>query len=185
MLARHMSRHIPGNPTIVPQNMPGAGSKRLANYIYGVAPKDGTVFGVINEAMANHTLFNVEGTEFDSVKFTWLGSLVSDPSICFSWRESGITSLDDVMTGEFIVGATGTGSTSYILPLTMINLLGAKVKPIPGYKGSKKVMLAIERGEVQGMCGGSWLYATGNSGDHRPLPDPCRNHSSEVPVTDP
>jgi tripartite-type tricarboxylate transporter receptor subunit TctC len=156
IVGKFMGRHIPGNPEIVVQNMPGAGTKRLANHLYNVAPRDGTVFGVINEAMATNTLFKVEGTEFDGLKFTWLGSLLKDPSICFAWHDSGIKTMDDLMTREFVVGATGTGSTSYILPTTMKRFLGTNIKAIPGYKGSKGVMLAVEQGEVQGMCGLTW-----------------------------
>lgn len=156
VVARFMGRHIPGNPAIVVQNMPGAGSMRLANHLYNVAPRDGTALGVINEFMALNTLFKVQKTEFDGLKFTWLGSLRKDPSICFAWHDSGIKTLDDLKTREFIVGASGTGSLSYILPITMKRFLGAKIKAIPGYKGSKGVMLAIEQGEVQGMCGLPW-----------------------------
>lgn len=156
VVARFMGRHIPGNPEIVVQNMPGAGSKRLANYLYNAAPKDGSVFGIINETMATNPLFKVPGTEFDALKFAWLGSLLKDPSICFAWHDSGIESMDDLLTKEFIVGATGTGSTSYILPVTMNKFLGTKVKAIPGYKGSKGIYLAVEQGEVHGMCGLTW-----------------------------
>lgn len=156
LIAKFMGRHIPGNPGIIVQNMPGAGSKRLANHLYKVAPKDGTVFGVINEAMATNPLFGVEGTQFDALKFTWLGSLVKDPSICFAMQGSGIKTMDDLTTREFIVGATGTGSTSYILPTTMNQFLGAKIKIIVGYKGTSEITLAAERGEVHGMCGLTW-----------------------------
>jgi tripartite-type tricarboxylate transporter receptor subunit TctC len=151
-----MRRYIPGNPEIVVQNMPGAGSKRLANHLYNVAPRDGTALGVINESMATNTLFKVQGTEFDGLKFTWLGSLLKDPSICFAWQGTDIETMDDLMTREFVVGATGTGSPSYILPTSMKRFLGVKIKVIPGYKGSKGVQLAIEQGEVQGMCGLAW-----------------------------
>lgn len=156
VLAEFMERHIPGKPEIIVQNMPGAGSKKLANHLYNVAPRDGTVFGVVNETMATNPLFEVPGTDFDALKFTWLGSLLKDPSICFAWHDSGVETMDDLMEKEFIVGATGTGSTSYILPNTMNRFLGTKVKAIPGYKGSNGVYLAIERGEVQGMCGLTW-----------------------------
>ncbi len=162
LVARFMGRYIPGNPDIVVQNMPGAGSKRLANHLYNVAPRDGTVIGSFNQTMATDNLFKVPGTEFDGRKFLWLGSLLKSPAICFAWKGSGIETMADLKSKKFIVGATGTGAPTYILPVTMNHFLGTQIEVIPGYKGSNGVMLAIEQREVQGICGTNWdsLVAT-------------------------
>jgi tripartite-type tricarboxylate transporter receptor subunit TctC len=156
VLARHIGKHIPGEPTVVPQNMPGAGSLTLANYLYNIAPKDGTAFGTFGRGLAMEKLLGGSGIRFDAAKFSWLGSLNNEVSICVSWHGSGIKSVADLRTHRFIVGGTGSGSDTAIFPLVLKNLLGFDIKLIPGYPGGNDVLLAMERGEVDGRCGWSW-----------------------------
>jgi tripartite-type tricarboxylate transporter receptor subunit TctC len=154
VLARHLGKHIPGNPTIVPQNMVGAGSLRAANYIYGVAPKDGTVIGTFSRSLAIAPL--ISSASFDARKFTWLGSITNDVSVCITWNTSAIKSWDDMMTRQFVAGGEATGSDPNIFALMYKNVFGAKVKLVSGYPGTNDITLAMERGEVDGLCGISW-----------------------------
>jgi tripartite-type tricarboxylate transporter receptor subunit TctC len=156
VLARHIGKHIPGNPTVIPQNMPGAGSLTLANYLYNIAPKDGTALGTFGRGLAMDKLLGGAGIRFDATKFTWIGSLNNEVSICASWHTSSIKSVDDLKTHQFIVGGTGSGSDTAIFPLVLRNLLGLNIKLISGYPGGNDVLLAMERGEVDGRCGWSW-----------------------------
>jgi tripartite-type tricarboxylate transporter receptor subunit TctC len=153
LLGRHIGNHIPGKPTIVAKNMPGAGSLKSANYLYNVAPKDGTVFGMFAGGIAMDALIGGKKTDFDPRKFNWLGSITESSSACWAWRASGFKSLKDVMKKEFVVGATSGGSSTFAWPTTMNAFLGTKFKVIPGYGGTKGITLAVERGEVQGLCG--------------------------------
>lgn len=158
VLARHIGRHVPGNPTVVPQNMPGAGSLTLANYLYNIAPKDGTALGTIGRGIAMEPLLGGTGTRFEATRFTWIGSLNSEVSLCVSWHTSPIESVADLRDRELIVGGTGSGSDTYIFPLALRNLLGLEIRLISGYPGGNDVLLAMERGEVDGRCG--WSYGS-------------------------
>ena len=153
VITRHMGRHIPGNPTIVPQNLPGGGGLLVANQLYNVSPKDGTVIGAISRGIPLEPLFGGQGTKFDAQKFTWIGSPDRDTAICVARVDSGVTSLKDLYTRELVMGATGSGTDSAIYPDFMAALFGLKLKTVKGYKGSNEMQLAIERGEVHGMCG--------------------------------
>jgi tripartite-type tricarboxylate transporter receptor subunit TctC len=163
LLAKHMGAHIPGHPTIVPQNMPGAGSLKATNYIYAVAPKDGSVFGAAARGMAMEPLLG--GASYDSRKFTWLGSITSEESFCASWHTSPVKTLADAANQEFIVGGNGSGSDPDIYALVLKNLFGAKIKLVTGYPGSRDIDLALERGEIAGRCGWSWDSFTSHSAD--------------------
>ena len=165
LLARHIGNHIPGNPTVVPQNMPGAGSLTLTNFLYNVAPKDGTVFGTIARGMAMEPLLGGEGTQFDATKFSWIGSLNHEVSICASWYTSKVKTVEDLKTNQLIVGGTGSGADTDTFPIVMSNLLDAKIKLISGYPGGNDILLAMERGEVDGRCGWSWSSVVANRGD--------------------
>jgi len=156
MLARHIGKHIPGNPTVVPQNMPGAGSLTLANYIYNIAPKDGTVFGTIGRGLAMEPLLGGTGTRFDATRYAWIGSMNNEVSVCASWHTSPVKSVEDMRAHELIVGGTGSGSDTDTFPVVLRNLLGLKIRLISGYPGGNDVLLAMERGEVDGRCGWSW-----------------------------
>jgi tripartite-type tricarboxylate transporter receptor subunit TctC len=156
LLARHLGAHIPGNPTIVPKNMEGAASLRLANYLNSAAPRDGTVIGAISRGAAFDPLLNENGAQFDASKFSWIGSANNEVSVCVALRSSGITSFDEVETKPLTIGATGVGDDTYQFPALTNAVLGTKFKIVTGYPGGNDVSLAIERGEVQGRCGWSW-----------------------------
>ncbi len=153
MVARHMGKHLPGNPNIVPQNLPGAGGLLVANQLYNVSPKDGSVIALINRGIPMEPLLGGAGTQFDPLKFNWLGSPDRDTAICVSRKDSGVATMQDLFQKELVMGATGSGADSAVYPEFMHLLLGMKFKVVKGYKGSNEVRLAMERGEVQGICG--------------------------------
>jgi tripartite-type tricarboxylate transporter receptor subunit TctC len=156
VLARHMGRHIPGEPTIVPKNMEGAGSLRLANWLAKVGPKDGTVFGTIGRGTAFDPLLGLQGAMYKATDFSWLGSANNEVSICASWNTSGITKFDDLRTQGLTIGGTGPSDDTVQFPKILNAVLDTKFKIVTGYPGGNDVVLAMERGEVQGRCGWSW-----------------------------
>jgi tripartite-type tricarboxylate transporter receptor subunit TctC len=156
MLAKHMGKHIPGNPNVVAKNMEGAGSLRLANWLYNVAPKDGTAFGTIGRGTGFDPLLGHKAAQFDATKFTWIGSANNEVSVCVAWHTSGITKFDDLFGRELIVGGTGPAADTDQFPKVVNGVLGTKMRVIAGYPGGNDVGLAMERGEVQGRCGWSW-----------------------------
>jgi len=156
MIARHMAKHIPSNPTIVAKNMPGAGSLRLANWLYNVGAKDGTVLGTIGRGIPFDPLLGGTGVEFDATKFTWIGSANDEVSVCVAWHTTGIQTIQDVMVKQLTVGGTGGGADTDQFPQISNGVLGTKFKVISGYPGGNDINLAMERGEVQGRCGWSW-----------------------------
>jgi tripartite-type tricarboxylate transporter receptor subunit TctC len=156
LLARHLGKHIPGNPTIIPKNMEGAGSLRLANWLYNVGPKDGTVFGTIGRGTAFDPLLGHKGAQFDASKFTWIGSANDEVSVCVAWHTAGVAQIEDLFTKELVVGGTGASADTDQFPRIANGVLGTKFKIITGYPGGNDVGLAMERGEVKGRCGWSW-----------------------------
>lgn len=176
ILARHMAKHIPGNPSIVPQNMPGAGSLRSANYLYNAAPKDGTTFGTFGRGLAMEPLIGVSHTQFDATKFSWLGSGTSEVSICVTWRDSAVKTWSDMLTTNFTVGGEGSGSDPDIFSIVIRNVFGVKLRLVAGYPGSAETALAIERREVDGRCG--WSY----SSLKLQRPDWVRDKQVNIPV---
>lgn len=156
LIARFMGRHIPGNPVIVPRNMEGAGSLRLANWLYTVAPKDGTAVGTFGRGTAFDPLLGLQGTAFEATKFNWIGSANDEVSVCVAWHTSGITNFDQLYDQELIVGGTGGSADTDQFPKIINGVLGTKFKTIPGYPGGNDINLAMERGEVKGRCGWSW-----------------------------
>ena len=156
LVARHIGAHIPGNPTVVPKNMEGAGSLRLANYLYAAAPRDGTVIGATSRGAAFDPLLNENGAQFDASKFSWIGSANNEVSVCVALQTSGIASFNDVMTKPLTIGSTGVGDDTYQFPALMNAVLGTRFKIVTGYPGGNDISLALERGEVQGRCGWSW-----------------------------
>jgi tripartite-type tricarboxylate transporter receptor subunit TctC len=155
-IARHLGKHIPGNPTIVPKNLEGAGSLRLANWLYNVGPKDGTAMGTIGRGTAFDPLLGSKGAQFQADKYTWIGSANNEVSVCVAWKGSGITKLEDTLTKELIVGGTGQAADTDQFPRILNGVLGTKFKIVTGYPGGNDVTLAMERGEVKGRCGWSW-----------------------------
>ena len=156
LLARHLGKHIPGNPTVLPRNMEGAGSLRLANWLYSAAPKDGTAIGIISRGTPFDPLLSRPGIQFEAVKYSWVGSANNEVSVCVSSSRSGIVVFDDMKTKEIIVGAAGVSSDDDQFPRVINAVFGTKMRVISGYPGGNDVVLAIERGEVNGRCGWSW-----------------------------
>jgi tripartite-type tricarboxylate transporter receptor subunit TctC len=154
-LARHMGRHIPGNPTIVPQNMAGAGSLRAANFVYTAAPKDGTTFGTFARTTGINPLLE-SGATFDGTKFGWLGSVTDDTSTCVTWHTTQVKTWDDFLTKPSTLGGQGPSSEPDIFARLFKNVFGAPIKLVAGYPGTNEITLAMERGEVDGLCGLSW-----------------------------
>ncbi len=150
LTARHMGRHIPGNPTIIPQNMPGAGSLKAANYMYSVAPKDGTALGIITQSVAIEEALGTPGVQYKSAEFNWIGRVTSNVEISLMWHTSKVKSVEDAKKIEVPVAGTGPGSPAEVFPKILNAVVGTKFKVITGYPGSNDGMLAMERGEVDG-----------------------------------
>jgi tripartite-type tricarboxylate transporter receptor subunit TctC len=163
LVARHLGKYIPGQPNIVPQNREGAGSMRAAIYIYNAAPKDGTVIGTFSRSMAVAPLLNE--APFDASKFSWLGSVSTDVNVCMTWNTSAVKTWDDMLTKPFKMGGLGAGADPDIFSLMFKNVFGAKLALVSGYPGTNDVALAMERGEVDGMCGLSWSTVKTRHGD--------------------
>jgi tripartite-type tricarboxylate transporter receptor subunit TctC len=155
MLARHLGRHIPGEPTIVPQNMPGVGGVKAANYLATIAPHDGTALHMIMSNMMSSQAIGAPGVQFDTRKFFWIGNTTNTPNVMVAWHTSGITSIEQVKTKQLIVGAPG-GTAGVIYATVMNALLGTKLKLVTGYPGGNEVNLAMERGEIDGRASNSW-----------------------------
>ena len=153
LIGRHMGRHIPGKPNLIVKNMGGAGSLKAANYFYNVAKKDGSVFGMFAGGIAIDALIGGKKTRFDPRKFNWLGSVTESSSGCWAWHTSGFKNIKDARKKQMILGATSGGSSTGAWPRAANSFLGTKFRVVTGYKGSKGIVLAVERGEVQGLCG--------------------------------
>jgi tripartite-type tricarboxylate transporter receptor subunit TctC len=156
ILARHIGRHIPGNPNVVPQNMTGAGSLRLANFLYNVAPKDGTTFGMVGRGISLEPLLGTQASKFDSRRYTWIGSVSHETSVCVSWRTSEIKSWNDFLSKPSTVGGQGPGSDDDMFTNMLRNIFGVKARLVAGYPGGNEINLAMERGEIDARCGWSW-----------------------------
>jgi len=154
MVARYIGKHIPGQPTVVASNMPGAGSLVAANHMYNAAPKDGTTFVIIASSVAVEPFLKNSQARFDPLKFSWLGSMSQEASYCGVWNRPGnATSWAEVMTKETVFGGGAPSAITSQHPQILLNVLGAKIKVITGYQGSRDINLAMQRGEVQGTCG--------------------------------
>jgi tripartite-type tricarboxylate transporter receptor subunit TctC len=152
LVARHIGKHLPGNPAVVPQNMPGAGSYVAASHIYGAAPKDGTVFAIIARDAALGPLSNAPGARFDATKFSWLGSPTREHNACIANATAKVKTANDLRDNELILGDTGPGTGTRSYPKVLNDLLGYKFKLVSGFRSSVDVFLAMERGEVDGIC---------------------------------
>lgn len=155
LISRHMGRHIPGEPTIVPRNMPGGAGVTGANYIASVAPRDGTVLHALLQNMPVLQALGGQGTTFDVLQFAWIGNTTSSPNLINSWHTTGITHVTDVFNRELTVGAP-MGTSAAIYPRALNMLTGTKFRIITGYKGGNDVSIAMERGEVGGRGSNSW-----------------------------
>lgn len=149
-LARHMGKHIPGQPQVVARNMPGAGSFQAAAHVYSVAPQDGTVLSIGAPTLSLEQKMGVQGVRFDTAQFNWIGRI--NPLINMIFVSDGVPvrTIEDALTRETVLAGTGAGSTVSIYPTVMNRLLGYKFKLVMGYKGTNEAMLAVERGETEG-----------------------------------
>jgi tripartite-type tricarboxylate transporter receptor subunit TctC len=152
-LARHFGRFIPGNPTIVPQNMPGAGGVKSAAYLYNAAPRDGLALAMFGGFNGLEPLFGNTQANFDTVKFTWIGNMNRDVSACAVWTAAGFDAFSDIMQREMVFGSSGKSSTTSQHALVLKNMLRAKVRVIEGYQGTNSINLAMQRREVDASCG--------------------------------
>ena len=155
LLSRFLGRYIPGRPTVVVQNMPGAGGLRAANYLYAAAPKDGSVIATFSRSIPTFPLLSPPAA-FDPTKFTWVGSMSSDTSLCLTGSKSPVKTWRDMLTNPTIMGGQSLGADSDIYARLYKNVLGARIKLVSGYPGTNDITLAMERGEVDGICGLSW-----------------------------
>ena len=151
-VAQHIGKYLQGKPNVVPQNMPGGGSLTAANHIYNVAPKDGTALGIIARDATLAPLSGMKGARFDPLKTTWVGTPTTDTNVCFVHRRARVQTFDDLLKHELIIGNNGVGTGTYSYPNALNGLLGTKFKQVAGYKISVDVILAMERGEVDGFC---------------------------------
>lgn len=152
LLSRHLGNHIPGKPTVVVQNMPGGGGFKSTNYLYNAGPQDGTYISVMLSSNAIEPLMGNPGAKWDTFKLHWLGNLTQDFGSCVASGKSGIKSVTDTAKREMVIGATGPSALTAQQPFAMANMLGYKLKVITGYKGTKEIWLAMEKGEVDGVC---------------------------------
>jgi tripartite-type tricarboxylate transporter receptor subunit TctC len=156
LVARHLGRKIPGNPTIVVQNMPGAGSISATNHLYNVAPRDGSVFALLQREMLLASLISPQNVRFDTSKFNWVGSISSETGIVVAWHSSPLETTDDLFKTEMIIGGTGPMIDTETTPRLLNALIGTKFKIVSGYPGTTEVLVAMERGEVMGLGDWSW-----------------------------
>lgn len=152
LIGRHMGRHIPASPTFIVQNMPGAGHLTATNHLYNLAAKDGTVLGMVSRNMPNQAALKLKNVRYDPVKFNWIGSPELTNRACFAMTGATAKTAQELFDKELIVGAVGAGQAITTTPLLLKNLLGMKFKVVEGYAKPDDVVLAMERGEVQGMC---------------------------------
>ena len=167
LLARHIGKYIPGNPTLVPQNKPGAGSFLALGHVYNVAPKDGTVIGIGAPTAPLDEKLGSPGVRFKTADFNWIGRIDSLINIVFLWHTSPVKTAADAQRIESKLSGTGVGSTVSIYPTVMNNVLGTKFKLIMGYKGSNDAQLSVERGEADGHST-SWTAVKVAHPDWRP-----------------
>jgi tripartite-type tricarboxylate transporter receptor subunit TctC len=149
LVARHIGKHIPGNPLVVPQNMTGAGGIKMANFLYAQAAKDGTNIGMMGNNFPATEAVGGQGVSYSSVKFRWLGSIAPVVETMTVWHTAGVKSVDDVRQREIVAGASGRGAITFFYPSMMNEFLGTKFKIVTGYQGGNEINLAMERGEVQ------------------------------------
>src|SRR5690606_8007154 len=152
LLAKHLGGQMPGNPTVVVQNMPGGGGFKATNCLYNAAPQDGSYITIMLPTNAIEPLMGNPGAKWDTFKLHWLGNLTKDAPACVASGKSGIKSIREATSREITVGSTGPSSTTAQHPLALVNLLGYKLKVISGYGGTAKIRLAMEQGEVDAMC---------------------------------
>jgi len=156
LVARHLGRKMPGGASIIVQNMPGAGSITATNHLYSVAPKDGTVFGLVQREVLTAALISPQSVRFDITKFNWIGNISSETGVVVAWETAPVKTVDDLFKTEMIVGGTGPIIDTETTPRLMNALIGTKFKIVSGYPGTTEILLAMQRGEVHGLGDWSW-----------------------------
>ena len=151
-LGRHIGKHLPGHPNVVPQNMPGAGSYAAASYIFNIAPKDGSVLGIIARDAALGPLTGASGARFDPTRLSWIGTPTKETNVCIAFHTAPVKSVQDLYEKQLILGDTGPGTGTRSYPKVLNDVLGMKFKLVGGFPSSAEVFLAMERGEVDGIC---------------------------------
>ena len=155
-IARHIGRHLPGQPSVVVQNMPGGGGYEAANHLYNTAAKDGSVIATFSRGVPMQPLTDKGGVRFEPQKLEWIGSPSSEVSLGLAWHTSPIKTFEDVRRGGMTVGSTGPATDTNVFARILSNMLGLKIKQVSGYRGAADILLAMERGEVDGAFGVSW-----------------------------
>ena len=156
LLARHMGKYIPGHPQLIVQNRPGASSLAAANYVYEIAPRDGTYIAAVQRPVPFQPLFGLPGLRLNLSKIQWLGSTTKEPGVFVAWHTAPQQSLDDLRRDGMIVGGNGPSTDTELFARTLNNIAGTKLKIVSGYPGQSQIILAMERGEVQGVANWSW-----------------------------
>ena len=151
-LAKYLTRHIPGNPLIVVSNMPAASSVAAANFLYTQAPRDGTVLGSFSRNIPSQALMRQANLDIDPRRYSWIGGTALPGRVCAAWHTAKVRTPADLLTTELIVGGGGSGSSLSILPTVLNHVLGTKFRLVEGYKGTNDTVIAMERGEVEGVC---------------------------------
>jgi tripartite-type tricarboxylate transporter receptor subunit TctC len=157
-LARHMGRYLPGSPSFIVQHVPGAGGLLLANNVANTVPRDGTAFAITGRTAAIEPLLGNKNAKFDGRHFNWLGTANVEYTTCSLWHTAKAKTLQDAMRIETVVGGSGADATEVIFPKAANKLTGTKFKVVLGYHGSTEILLAMERGEVEGFCGIGWTF---------------------------
>ncbi|HEY7299999.1 MAG TPA: tripartite tricarboxylate transporter substrate-binding protein [Xanthobacteraceae bacterium] len=156
LLGRHLGMHLPGSPRIVVEQMPGASGRLGANYLYGVAPKDGSVIAIVQQSLPMAQVMGESGVQYDAARFNWIGSAILLDDVLVVWHTTGVRSIEDAKKKAIVIGATTATGTNYIYPKLTNELLGTKFKIVTGYAGASAIKLALERGEVQGHGSNPW-----------------------------
>jgi tripartite-type tricarboxylate transporter receptor subunit TctC len=156
LVARYLPQHIPGNPQIMVQDMQGAGSMTAANYVYGVAPQDGTVIVAVLQTLVQNQLSMDKNAKFDAGQFQWIGNPSASVNVIVTWHTSGVKTLADALQKSVVIGVTSQGSSGGMEVALANNVLGTRFQPVTGYRGSNEIDIAMERGEVLGRAGQSW-----------------------------
>jgi tripartite-type tricarboxylate transporter receptor subunit TctC len=164
-LGQFLPKHIPGQPTVIVKNMPGAGSLTLVNYLVNIAPKDGTSFGTFDQSLILAPLFGGEAAKFDASKLSWVGSIAKGNTVCITWHTAQVKSWDDLTKKKAVFGGTGREDVRYTHAAMLRNMFGADLKIVTGYKGSSDLRIALERGEIDGTCGDSWTSLKSTAAD--------------------
>ncbi len=160
LVGRHIGRFLPGRPPVTVENMAGAGGLTAANYLYNLAPRDGSTIGMFARALPALPLLDRTGVQYDTMKLNWLGNPASETSVVWAWRTTPFLSFEDIQRREMIVPASGPGADSMLFPYVLNAILGTKFRVVPGYPGGPELFMAVERGEAEGIASTSWSNFT-------------------------